>query len=165
MFHQNHSFILALFGLFLQEMQAKKLQSELCGYGETKRESVAGNSNREIFLNCAYHLYFALYQSYPPQQLQVLWRGNVPCRDIWLFLIPHRNIIDQDSQKILELKKIHNLYNIILHYNVWDFVYLRTVCSLKFQKRFKSTRFQFFRAERLIKAGEAMKKNSKNVDC
>ena len=30
---------------------AQKVQVNY-GYGETKRESVAGNSNREIFLNC-----------------------------------------------------------------------------------------------------------------
>ena len=32
---------------------AQKVQVNY-GYGETKRESVAGNSIREIFLNCAY---------------------------------------------------------------------------------------------------------------
>ena len=57
MFHHNHS-SLALFGLFLQEVQAKKAAKTAkkvqvnYGYGETKRESVAGNSNREKFLNC-----------------------------------------------------------------------------------------------------------------
>ena len=50
---------MAVFGLFLQEMQAKKAAKTAqkvqvnYGYGETKRESVAGNSNREIFLNCS----------------------------------------------------------------------------------------------------------------
>ena len=50
LFHHNHSF-LALFGWFFQEMQAKTAQKVQVnyGYGETKRESVAGNSNREKF--------------------------------------------------------------------------------------------------------------------
>ena len=63
MFHHNHG-SLALFGLFLQEMQAKiaaktaqKVQVKY-GYVETKRESVARNSNRDIFLNCVYYLVF-----------------------------------------------------------------------------------------------------------
>ena len=58
LFNHNHS-SLALFELFLQEVQAKKAAKTAqkvqvnYDYGETKRESVAGNSNRDFFLNCA----------------------------------------------------------------------------------------------------------------
>ena len=57
LFHNNNS-SLALFGLFLQEVQAKKAAKTAqnvqlnYGYSETKRESVAGNSNRDFFFNC-----------------------------------------------------------------------------------------------------------------
>ena len=53
---------MAVFGLFLQEMQAKKAAKTAqkvqvnYSYGETKREYVAGNSNRGIFLNCGIFL-------------------------------------------------------------------------------------------------------------
>ena len=54
MFHHNH-ISLAIFELFLQEVQAQKAAKTAqkvqvnYGYGG---ESMAGNSNREIFLNC-----------------------------------------------------------------------------------------------------------------
>ena len=57
MFQHNHS-SLALFRLFLQEVQDKKAAKAAqnvhmnYGCGETKRESVAGNSIEENILNC-----------------------------------------------------------------------------------------------------------------
>ena len=55
LFHHNYS-SLAIFGLFMQEIQEKKAakaaQKVQLNYGETKRESVAGNSNWEFFFNC-----------------------------------------------------------------------------------------------------------------
>ena len=57
LFQHNHS-SLELFGLFLQEVQAKKAAKTAqkvpgnYGCGETKRETMAVNSNREQFLNC-----------------------------------------------------------------------------------------------------------------
>ena len=71
LFHHNYS-SLALFGLFLQELQAKKAAKTAqkvqvnYGYGETKRESLAGNSNRRFFLNYELRLtgfQFGLYLS------------------------------------------------------------------------------------------------------
>ena len=69
LFHHNNS-SLALFGLFLQEVQGKKLQKQPkkvqvnYSYGETKRESLAGNSNRENFLNCDVCFIIFLYLFY-----------------------------------------------------------------------------------------------------
>ena len=54
----DYLFVSPLFGLFLQlfwpappAKTGQKVQTNY-GYGETKRDFVAGNSNREIFLNC-----------------------------------------------------------------------------------------------------------------